>query len=80
MILWPVEEWRCVYPNGSSGGWTGLDLTGPRLDYDINFTETGTYRLWVRTAGASGNDDSFHAGLDGVGLYQYHRGRGWAMS
>ena len=54
-------------PNGSSGGWTGLDLTGPRLDYDINFTETGTYRLWVRTAGASGNDDSFHAGLDGVG-------------
>ena len=53
--------------NGSGGGWTGLDLTGPRLDYEINFAEAGTYRLWVRTAGASGNDDSFHAGLDGVG-------------
>ena len=54
-------------PNGSGGGWTGLDLTGPRLDYDINFPQAGTYRLWVRTSAASGNDDSFHAGLDGVG-------------
>ena len=54
-------------PNGSGGGWTGLNLTGPRLDYDINFTETGTYLLWVRTSGPSGNDDSFHAGLDGTG-------------
>ena len=54
-------------PNGSGGGWTGLDLTGPRLDYDINFTQTGTYLLWVRTSAPTGNDDSFHAGLDGLG-------------
>ena len=54
-------------PNGGNGGWTGLELTGPRLDYSINFPSAGTYRLWVRASGPSEIDDSFHAGLNGIG-------------
>ena len=54
-------------PNGT-GGWSGLNLNGPRLDFDINFANPGTYRLWVRASAPSGIDDSFHAGMDGVGL------------
>ncbi len=50
---------------------TGLNLqntlTGPRLDYSLNITTTGTYYVWVRmAAGPSGtSDDSFHLGLNG---------------
>ncbi|MEM6805720.1 MAG: hypothetical protein AAF696_30255, partial [Bacteroidota bacterium] len=50
----------------NTGVWTGLNLNGPRLDYDINFAETGTYFIYVRSAGPSGNDDSYHVGLDGI--------------
>ena len=42
-------------------------LNGPRLDYDLKFSVTGTYYVWVRmAAGPDGiYDDSFHIGLDG---------------
>ena len=49
----------------NTGTWTGLSTHGPRLDYNLNFNTIGTYRLWVRGAGPSSSDDSFHAGLDG---------------
>lgn len=49
---------------------TGLNVgdskSGPRRDYAINFTTTGTYYVWVRMRGATGNDDSLHVGLDGT--------------
>ena len=49
--------------NGAGGGWTGLELSGPRLDYDINFSSPGTYRLWVRCSGPTNVDDSFPCGI-----------------
>ncbi|MEM6804196.1 MAG: PKD domain-containing protein, partial [Bacteroidota bacterium] len=52
----------------NTGLWTGLNLNGARLDYDINFTETGTYFVYVRSQGATGNDDSYHIGLNGRGI------------
>ena len=61
----------------NTGVWTGLNTNGPRLDYEINFTTTGTYRVWVRGAGPTNNDDSFHAGLDGV---PYTNSGGYGMS
>ena len=45
---------------------SNIQASSPRLDYRINFTQTGTYYLWLRGSGANGNDDSVHAGLDGT--------------
>jgi hypothetical protein len=38
--------------------------TSPSLKYQISFTETGRYYIWVRAC-AKGNDNSLHAGLNG---------------
>lgn len=38
---------------------------GARLDYEVEFSQTGTYYVWIRGRGPSGNDDSVHVGLDG---------------
>ncbi|MFH1496691.1 MAG: chondroitinase-B domain-containing protein [Verrucomicrobiota bacterium] len=40
--------------------------TSPRADYQVNFTEIGTYYLWVRLAGPSTSSDSVHAGYKSV--------------
>lgn len=40
----------------------------PRLDYLINFTQTGTYYVWVRGRAASAGDDTLHVGLDGAAV------------
>ena len=40
----------------------------PRLDYTVNFTQAGTYYVWVRGIGATDTDDSLHVGLDGAAL------------
>ena len=39
---------------------------GPRLDYEVEFNNTGTYYVWVRMKGTTGSDDSLHAGVDGT--------------
>jgi hypothetical protein len=38
----------------------------PRLDYNMNFTVPGTYRIWVRAQSANTADDSVNVGLDGA--------------
>lgn len=52
----------------NTGLWTGLNLNGPRLDYDIEFSETGIYFVYIRSKGPTGNDDSYHIGLNGSGI------------
>ncbi|MBL7185238.1 MAG: discoidin domain-containing protein [Phycisphaerae bacterium] len=52
-------------PNSSSGAGADYVHNGCRLDFEINFTQTGTHYLWVRGSADSGNDDTCHAGLDG---------------
>ncbi len=44
----------------------GDTLDGPRMDYAIDFSQGGTYYVWVRMLGSSGSRDSLHVGLDGV--------------
>ncbi|MEM1013444.1 MAG: hypothetical protein AAGI46_14630, partial [Planctomycetota bacterium] len=44
---------------------TGTALTGPKLDYDINFQNSGVYYVWVRMTGDGGANDSVHVGLNG---------------
>jgi len=38
---------------------------GPRLDYEVDFEQTGTYYVWVRTRGPNRRGNSVHLGLDG---------------
>ena len=40
--------------------------TAPQIDFVVNFTRTGTHYLWLRGIAANGNDDTCHAGLDGL--------------
>jgi hypothetical protein len=55
-----------LLPN-NNGLWPNNDLLNtPRVDYDVNFTSTGTFYFWVRGAGANGGDDSCWGGVDCV--------------
>jgi len=38
---------------------------GPRLDYQVEFTNTGTHYVWFRALAHSGYSDSLYVGLDG---------------
>ncbi|MDJ0662207.1 MAG: hypothetical protein QNJ42_22375 [Crocosphaera sp.] len=76
-----VHQWVLVNDSSASGGEslqalvddgtnynTGYEINSPRLDYHINFTETGTHYVWILgKAGGSNIDlsDSIHAGLNG---------------
>jgi glucose/arabinose dehydrogenase len=53
-------------PNSGSNNNTGYTTNSPRLDFKVSFAKTGTHYIWIRGIGASGNDDSVHAGLDGA--------------
>ena len=51
-------------PNSGTNQNTGYVANSPRLDFEVDFVKTGTHYIWIRGYGASGNDDSLHAGLD----------------
>ncbi|MCC7193151.1 MAG: S8 family serine peptidase [Phycisphaeraceae bacterium] len=53
-------------PNTGFGVYSNVAATSPRLSFNVYFNRTGTHYLWIRGAGASLQDDSVHAGLDGV--------------
>lgn len=55
-------------PNTGAAINSGYAATSPELIYSINFTKAGVYYVWLRGRGANGNDDSVHAGLDGIAL------------
>ena len=87
------DEWVEVGPSGLFTGTAGMQAqpnnnnnnrdtpgystSSPRLDYNVNFVKTGTYYVWVFACGASGNDDSGHAGLDGLEIPTCDRMSGW---
>ncbi|MCB0838384.1 MAG: DUF5011 domain-containing protein, partial [Bacteroidetes bacterium] len=52
----------------NTGVFTRGNLIGPRLDYEVEFTTVGTYRLWVRLGGPTSDDNSIHAGIDGTSV------------
>ncbi|MBI4358245.1 MAG: hypothetical protein HY584_03005, partial [Candidatus Omnitrophica bacterium] len=47
---------------------TGYTTMSPELQYKINIQTSGTYYVWVRGFAWDQWSDSFHVGLDGVGL------------
>ncbi|WP_416399446.1 chitobiase/beta-hexosaminidase C-terminal domain-containing protein [Allohahella sp. A8] len=40
--------------------------TSAQLDYDIDFSQTGDYYIWIRAEARNGSSDSVHLGLNGV--------------
>jgi len=46
---------------------TGYVTASPELVFNVQFTTTGTYYVWIRGHASSTNDDTLHAGLDGAG-------------
>jgi len=55
-------------PAGGAGFDTGYVENAPRLDFQVNFTKTGTHYVWILAYGMDGNADSMHAGLDGEAI------------
>ena len=51
----------------NQGAYPALLTVSPRLDFKVNFTQTGTNYVWLRGGAplADGAGDSVHAGLDG---------------
>ncbi len=50
--------------NSNSAG----SLNGPRMDYTINFTQTGTHYVWVRANAPTGSDNSIILAHEGNNL------------
>ena len=74
---WVVDTSRSGYsglgamnttPNDGTSNNSNYVTNSPRLDYDIEFVKTGTHYLWVRGLGPTSNDNSVHAGINGVGV------------
>ena len=59
-----AESAMIVQPN--NGGLTDINYatTSPEMQYQVLFTTTGTYYLWVRGWTVDGEDNSLHMGLD----------------
>ncbi len=52
-------------PNSGSNIDANWTTTSPELRYTVNFNATGTHYVWLRGYGATPNDDSAHASLNG---------------
>lgn len=53
-------------PNINTSNDTDYTTASARLDYVVNFDQTGIYYIWIRGQGASSRDDSLHVGIDGA--------------
>jgi hypothetical protein len=60
-------------PGGGAGNDTGYVENSPRLDFEVNFTKTGTHYIWIRGYGQDGNSDSCHAGINGEDVPSAYR-------
>jgi hypothetical protein len=59
---------------------SGYVTTSPELAYNVDFTTTGLYYVWVRGSANSSSDDSVHAGLDATATSSSDRMNGWTSS
>jgi hypothetical protein len=61
------EGYLQALPNSGSMFTVDYVADAPALTFNVEFSTVGTYYVWIRGHGDSGNDDSCHAGLDGAG-------------
>jgi len=71
-------------PNNGTNNNSGYVTNSPRLDFNVNFTNTGTHYIWLRGRGATASDDSAHVGLDNAAQSSADRitdfGRNWTWT
>lgn len=64
------EFWELDTLRGTPSGGASMRNTGgsesDKLEYNINFTKTGTHYIWLRGLAAGGGDDSVWLHLDGA--------------
>lgn len=53
-------------PNTGANYNTNYTTQSPETQYDINFSQTGTYYVWVRTYSPTFEDNSYHTALDSI--------------
>jgi hypothetical protein len=46
----------------------GDSTQGPRLNYSMTMSQTGTYYVWLRMRGTSTSDESVHVGINGAAI------------
>ncbi|MCP4455100.1 MAG: discoidin domain-containing protein [Planctomycetes bacterium] len=64
-------------PNGQGGHTSNYAANSERLEYEINFVNTGPHYVWILAWAESGSDDSCHAGLNGEETPLSDRLSGW---
>jgi hypothetical protein len=52
-------------PNTGTNQSSGYVGVSPEVQFEVNFSTTGTYYVWLRGYAASGSDNTVHVGLDG---------------
>jgi hypothetical protein len=59
---------QCMFVSPDDGSiWATSPYTdGPRMNYQVNFTSTGTFNLWLRGNEPHGAGDSCYGGVDGA--------------
>ena len=62
---------------GGGNANAGFADSNPRMLYQVEFVKTGTHYVWIRAWGATGSDDSCHAGLNGEESGTSDRMSGW---
>lgn len=62
-----TDSLRALPDDNVSNG-NNYTILSPRLDYQVNFTRTGTHYVWVRMQGPSLSSDAVHVGLDEQGM------------
>lgn len=53
-------------PDNGMNNNTNYDSSSPELQYQVKFTTTGTYYVWILGWGPNTNGDSVHVGLNGT--------------
>jgi endo-1,4-beta-D-glucanase Y len=53
-----------LLPNVGATWSTNVETTSPRVDFLVNFTQTGSFSFYIRSTGASRNDDGSWGGVD----------------
>jgi cysteine-rich repeat protein len=65
------------YLRSSSGSTGSCPSTHEGKEYEVNFTETGTYNVWMRSYGPGDGSDSVYIGLDGACAGAITKGGVW---
>ncbi|MFQ6049303.1 MAG: dockerin type I domain-containing protein, partial [Phycisphaerae bacterium] len=63
-----VGDYMESLPDDGTNVNSQIETTSPLLGFTVQFTQTGTYYLWLRGWGPDGAGDSVHYGLDGTSI------------